>query len=97
MKQDKYLYFGAGIISIFLLAGIIGVFQTFPSPEAGSAKITIQLNENNYSHEYEFYTSQARLFSEENQTLNFSPVQKGIEFSSNGIKCKVSCEKEESN
>ena len=95
MERDRCLYFGVGIISVFLLAGIIGVFQTLPSPEAGGAKITIQLNENNYSHEYEFYTTQAKLFSKETQTLNFSPAQNRVEFLSNGIKCKVSWEKEE--
>lgn len=97
MKQDKYLYFGVGIISIFLLAGIIGVFQTLPSTEAGTAKITIQLNENNYSSGYEFYTTQTKLFSEESQTLNFSPAKNGVEIMSKGINCTVSCEKEESN
>ena len=94
MAIDKYLYFGVGIVSIFLIIGAISVFQTFFFPAESNAKITIQLNENNYSKEFSYYTSKEKLFSEENQTLNFSNAQSGVEFSSNGIKCKVSCEKE---
>ncbi len=94
MADGKYLYFGVGIISIFLLAGIIVVFQTMPSTEDGGAKITIQLNEYNHPKEFSYYTTQEKLFSGENQTLNFSSAQNGVEFFSNGIKCNVSCEKE---
>jgi len=98
MGDEKYLYFGLGLISIFLIIGVVAIaYMPSISPTKYStqdAKITIELYGPNQSKEISYFTSQEKLFSENNTILNFSSVQKGVQFSSNGYKCEISCKKE---
>lgn len=98
MGDEKYLYFGLGLISIFLIVGFVSIaYMPSISPAKYSnqdAKITIEFYGSNDTKELSFFTSQEKLFSEKTNALNFSSVQKGVQFSSNGYKCEISCKKE---
>ena len=98
MGGEKYLYFGLGLISIFLIVGIVAIANmpsVFPTMHSNQdVKITIELFGPNETKEIFYFTSQEKLFSEEDITLNFSSAQKGVQFYNNGYKCEISCKKE---
>jgi len=99
MGDGKYLYFGFGLISIFLIIGVVAIANMASiSPTNSSnqdAKITIELYGPNDTKEISYFTSQEKLFSEKTVTLNFSSAKKGVQFYDNGYNCEISCKKSE--
>ncbi|MEK6941243.1 MAG: hypothetical protein AABW85_00070 [archaeon] len=93
MQNDNYLYTGIGLISVFIIAAFAFIAVN-PEVKENTAKIIIELQEQNHSKEFSFYTTKKQLFSE-NSTINFSSAQNGFSFYADDFKCEISCKKEE--
>ena len=89
--ESSYLYFGLGIVSVFVLAGIaIAFLPQQQNIEAGSGETSkMTLAPAAEGESYSAYFSEEKLFSGTTETIMFSSVENSGE----KIECDIACRK----